>query len=36
MNAESDRAIVQANYDLLKESFKDPVVAKLKYMELIG
>jgi len=36
INAESQRVLKQADYDLLKESYKDPVVAKLKYFELIG
>ena len=26
----------QADYDLLKEGFKDPIVSKLQYMNLIG
>ncbi len=26
----------QADYDLLKEGFKDPVISKIKYMQLIG
>lgn len=26
----------QADYDVLKEGLKDPVVSKLKYMEVIG
>jgi hypothetical protein len=36
MEAESKRTLAQAEYDLLKEGFKDPVVTKLKYMEVIG
>ena len=36
LTAENERALKQANYDLLKEGFKDPVVSKLKYMEVIG
>lgn len=36
LNAENERTLKQANYDLLKEGFKDPVVSKLKYMEVVG
>jgi hypothetical protein len=36
LQAENERSIKQANYDLLKEGFKDPVVSKLKYMEVVG
>ena len=34
--AASQRELKQADYDLLKEGFKDPVVTKLKYMEVVG
>ena len=36
LRATNARAIKQADYDLLKESFNDPVVSKLQYMGLIG
>ena len=34
--AAAQRELKQADYDLLKEGFKDPVVTKLKYMEVVG
>ena len=33
---ESKRARLQADFDVLKQSFKDPVLQKLKSMEVIG
>lgn len=36
MQAENARAMTQADYDLLKEGFKDPVTSKLQYLDLIG
>lgn len=36
LQATNAREIKQADYDLLKEGLRDPVVAKLKYMSLIG
>ncbi len=36
LQATGAREIKQADYDLLKEGLADPVVAKLKYMELVG
>ena len=36
LKAENGRNLKQADYDVLKEGFKDPVLSKLKYMELIG
>lgn len=36
LKAESTRALSQADYDLIKEGLKDPIVSKLQYMKLIG
>ena len=35
IEAENSRSIKQSEYDLLKEGFKDPVVTKLKHMEVV-
>jgi len=36
LSAENDRQLKQANYDLLKSGLQDPVISKLKYMEIVG
>ena len=36
VRAQNDRAIKAADYNLLKESFKDPIMRKLKTMSVVG
>lgn len=36
MAAKNTLAMKQADYDLLMEGFKDPVISKLQYLDLIG
>ena len=36
LKSDNALSLKQADYDLLKEGFKDPIVSKLQYMNLIG